>query len=570
VELEIDEEEDPIDRKPVNHMSMNSQTLQRLNPILAPQWRGSLLRLVRTASILSLAGATSIASAMPRTNVRHHGAAGNGVIDDAAAIQSAIDTSPLGAVIDFGSGFTYRITNPLTLRPARSYIGSSKIKMDNGTAHGTPIAILPYGQAVHIRIEGLTFDASGVGGILLISVGGSNLEPATDLIVRNNLFENSNPDAASDAQSALYEPVGMRNSEITGNRFVNVGKAIVVTNPANTLIARNQFDRVLEGNAVSIHYGEGSATRAPVTISHNTGRNLSRMAIEVFHTAGSPPQAVTVASNRFSDWAPAALRKNEAYGISMAGGSGHRVVDNELNGAGPYGIEVGSPDTLVDGNTIDGFEVGIVLQQASGSVISNNRLLHAQLDGITLSNAGAHKNIKVVGNYIENAKRAGIGGFPAVYDGIEFSNNKIVRVGGYYPDDNSVAFYGFQVQPRCVAPSVWKNNTIIQMGPAPPPGFRFFGFGVFGKCAGNHYASNFIESRSITPLGCAFLVYDAGVLDGDTIEDNHFGSLAQVLDGHPATRVSASDNVSCNTRNVNLESTSPSPVGCKPKPASFR
>jgi parallel beta-helix repeat protein len=506
---------------------------------------------------------------MPRVIVKRHGAVGNGVVDDTAAIQSAIDQSPLGSTIDFGRGLTYRITKTLTLRMARSYIGSSTIKLDPQTERGTPIAILPYGQDRHVQIEGLTFDASGIGGILLISVGGSTVEPASDLIIRKNVFQNSNPDAASDAQSALYNPVGIRNSEISGNRFIKVGKALSLANLSNTSISHNQFDTVMKGSAINIRYSStGGSAREPVTVSSNGGKNLSGMAIEIVHASGPLPGVVTVESNRFTEWNPEVSAARTASGIFIGGGSGYRVLKNELTGAGPTGIEVSSLGTLVDGNVITGFDVGITLQRASDSTITNNKVLSARVDGIALTNAAAHKRVKILGNLIENAKRAGISGVPMEYDQIEIADNQIVRAGGYYPDDASVTFYGFQVQPGCVGPSVWRNNTITQTAVTPPAGFRFFGFGAFGPCRGNQYSGNYIESKSSTPLGVGFLLYTAGVLDNEIIEDNAFVSLAHVLDGPSAGSVVARNNVTCNMQDTTLASVGSDGERCRPKLAT--
>jgi parallel beta-helix repeat protein len=514
--------------------------------------------------IILLSGTiSSIEGATMRVTVKKYGATGNGVIDDTAAIQAAIDNSPLGGTVEFGRGLTYRITAPLTLRRARSYIGASTIRMDPAAESGTPIGVLPYGQAAHVRIEGLTFDASGVGGILLISIGGGDKALATDLIIRKNVFLHSNAAAAHDAQSALYNPVGMRNSEISKNRFVDVGKAIAVFNLTNTVIDGNQFDGVHAGNAISIGYSKGTAERAPTTISNNTGKNLGRMAIELYYQSGDPPRNIRIEGNHFSDWDPATVKRKQAFGFSITGGSGHRIINNELNGSGPYGIEIRAGETVIEGNTISGFDAGIVLQQASGSTISNNRLLNSQVDGISLTNGGTHESIKIRDNYIENPRRAGVSGMPAGYGGLEFENNTVVRAGGLYPEDNSTTFYGFQVHPACARPSVWKNNTVIQMAKLPPEGFRFFGFGVFGKCSGNEYSGNLIESRSSTPMGSAFLIYGPGVLDGDKIQSNRFVALGSVLDGFPAAATVAQDNVSCMTRDVNLESVNLKADACR-------
>lgn len=534
-----------------------------------PAESGAGRRVPFTGLIVLLLYVPSIVFAMPRIVVKRCGAVGNGVIDDTAAIQSAIDQSPLGSTVDFGRGLTYRITKTLTFRMARTYVGSSTIKLDSQAERGTPIAILPYGQDRHVHIEGLTFDASGIGGILLISVGGSTIEPASDLVIRKNVFQNSNPDAESGAQSALYDPVGIRNSEISGNRFINVGKALSLANLSNTSVSHNHFDTVLKGSAISIRYSTSSSVaREPVTVSFNSGKNLAGMAIEIVHASGPAPGIVTVEGNRFADWNPEVVAAHTASGILIGGGSGYRVLKNELVGAGPSGIEVASLSTFVDGNVITGFDVGITLQQGSDSTISSNRILSARVDGIALTNGGAHKRIKILANFIENAKRAGVSGAPMEYEQIEVADNQIVRAGGHYPDDASVTFYGFQVQPGCVGPSVWRNNTITQTALTPPAGFRFFGFGAFGACRGNRYSGNYIESKSSTPLGVAFLLYTAGMLDNEIIEDNAFVSLARVLDGPPAGSVVARNNVACNMQDTTLASLGTDGERCKPKAAS--
>lgn len=56
-------------------------------------------------------------------DVRAYGAVGDGATDDTTAIQDAIDNTPEGGVVWFGSG-TYLISNTLVLRQRRAYVGA--------------------------------------------------------------------------------------------------------------------------------------------------------------------------------------------------------------------------------------------------------------------------------------------------------------------------------------------------------------------------------------------------------------------------------------------------------------
>jgi hypothetical protein len=67
-------------------------------------------------------------------NVKSFGAKGDGITDDTAAIQNAINSSPLGSIIFFPAG-TYMISNNIALSPNRTYMGvgwNSSIKQMNG------------------------------------------------------------------------------------------------------------------------------------------------------------------------------------------------------------------------------------------------------------------------------------------------------------------------------------------------------------------------------------------------------------------------------------------------------
>jgi nitrous oxidase accessory protein NosD len=508
---------------------------------------GHLCREARTigAILVVLAFETALAERPTIVHVTCQAAAQqHSDADDADCIQTAIDHSTPGAVIDFGSGH-FRIKRTLKLKANRTYKGPAIVQMDARATPGSPVAIVDASESHNLSIEGLDLDGSGVGGILLLTVNGS-AAPARNVVIRRNTFRNSNPKPWSAAQAALYLPVGAERSIISENVFIHVGDGMALANLDHCEIRANTFDGVLQGNAISVLFSEAPFPRGSgVTISGNSGRNLVRMAIEVFHNGGEPPSHIAIEDNRFSDWTPQAGRSNEAYGISIAGGDRHRIADNVLTGNGPYGIELGAPDTVVTGNVITGFGTGIVVQNGRSAIVSGNRILNSSLDGIAISNASPEPDIQVVNNYIENAKRAGIGGSPTDYGGALMAGNRIVRAAGFYPDDSRVTFYGIQVQPGCTRPVQFRDNVLLQTAADPPAGFTFYGFGLFGSHPGNNYAGNRVESRSRRPLGAAFFSQGVLLMEGNTLENNIFVSLSRVAVGVQAETAISRNNISC-------------------------
>jgi nitrous oxidase accessory protein NosD len=530
---------------------------------------GHFCRAVRAFALILVVLAFGTAPAQRRTTVRVSpcpaAAQQDSDADDTDCIQTAIDHSTPGAVIDFGSG-RFHIKRTLKLKANRTYTGSATIQMDARTAPGSPVAIVDASESNDLAIEGLDLDGSGVGGILLLTVNGSAV-PARNIVIRRNTFRNSNPKPWHSAQAALYLPVGAERSIISENAFVHVGDGLSLGNLDRCEIRANTFDGVLQGNAISVIFSKAPFPRGSgVTISGNTGRNLARMAIEVFHNGGEPPSHIAIEDNRFSDWTPQARRGDDAFGISVVAGDRHRVAGNVLSGNGPYGIELGAPDTVVTGNVITGFGTGIVVQNGRSSVVSGNRILNSSLDGIGISNASPEPDVQIVNNYIENAKRAGIGGSPTDYGGALIAGNRIVRAAGFYPDDSRVTFYGIQVQPGCTRPVQFRDNVILQTAADPPAGFTFYGFGLFGRHAGNYYGGNRVESRSRRPLGAAFFSQGVPLLDGNTVENNVFVSLSRVAAGVRTNATTSRNNIACGVQDTDTPLVTARPKVCPVMP----
>jgi hypothetical protein len=335
------------------------------------------------------------------------------------------------------------------------------------------------------------------------------------------------------SESAIYTPVGLESSLIVANRFVNCSTCIHLTNPNHVTITENEFDGARGGNAISVvtynfrfAYGEG------LEITRNRGRGLMRMGIEI---VGAEPNtrmdAPLIAENTFVEWNP--KLGQDPFGISVAVGVKARIVKNTLSGReGGYGIEVGSSGAIVDGNQVDGFYHGIVIQGQPDAVVSNNVISGQVNAGIMFSNAGPNPRARIAGNKITNAGEYGIGMLPNDYEGSVIEDNTIEREGGRAGDGNGVSFIGIKLDAGSRAPATVSRNRIIQTGTAPPPGFSFIGIGHFAGAAPNVYDGNTIESRSVNPFGLGILFWFRPHPPESSVTDNEFINLKQMTNGN--------------------------------------
>lgn len=172
---------------------------------------------------------------MPAAELR-----GDGLVDDTAALQKALDTRKS---VYLGPG-TYRITRPLRLPSGAMLTGSGKILVDfdSGKMDASNAAL--YGQGSDIRLEGISIAKrfrDGSYGVGVLIGGGSR-----NLVVRN--LEIS-------GYSARYgiHLVESENFEITGcyihDFLVDTSADMILDSPAGIRITRCK-DGILSNNRI--------------------------------------------------------------------------------------------------------------------------------------------------------------------------------------------------------------------------------------------------------------------------------------------------------------------------------
>jgi Pectate lyase superfamily protein len=337
-------------------------------------------------SVLLLIASTGAVCLGATVNVRSHGARGNGVTDDTAAINRAIAKSALGDTLFFPAG-TYKISFPpgIVLEPERTYLGDIKGESKLVGTGGYSVATSQYNKAFGITLKYLVFDG---GGIRL----DGDVVPALRVSVTNCTFQNIVTDGENwTTHMGIYIGTGAEYSHFDHNKFYNIftgGKyglddrdatGIFGYGLSHSTIADNNFDFVNEG--VHIFFDKTDGT--DVLVSRNRLTRVHRISLEFQreHTNGLIVEDNVVSSPLNPYWL--------TYGMSIAAttntGKGIIVQNNTViadtpldlsinpKNYYPYGIEVWGNNTIVRNNHVIGlWGIGIGIGGALNMVLEKN------------------------------------------------------------------------------------------------------------------------------------------------------------------------------------------------------
>jgi len=236
------------------------------------------------------------ASGGPHISVKDFGAAGNGAVNDYAAIQAAIASVSGGGTVFFPDG-VYQIGAMLTVPAGVTLLGASE------RAVIRPATVLP----ALLRVEG--------DGARLVSLGFADVAGRAPCAVQ-----------LGDTASPPGRPATGRDVRIQGCRFQDFTDAVVVWD----------FEDASVGDCVFT--GCGTAFRA---LDNGTGTRLVRNVIQgggpcvVFERSaagGQVAEGVVIAHN--------SITAGDGSGIVVKGGQGFTIMGNTIAGVGGWGIEL--------------------------------------------------------------------------------------------------------------------------------------------------------------------------------------------------------------------------------------
>jgi hypothetical protein len=490
----------------------------------------------------------SLASFGQTLNVHQFGAIGDGVSDDTVALQNAINSTPAGGTLSFSGSSVYSVNQTIYLQPGRSYTGPATLRFGSGAPAGQALLSLRSTQPQNVTVDGISLDASGLGGGFDIDFMNQS-NPAVNIIVQNLTIQNTRAIIYNQTDHAFYVSLSLVNSRISNVTFQNCGGAIWIANAQALTIDSNVFDTISFDDAIFLAFYTASYDYGKnLVITNNRFRTLSRMGIEVWGDGATKVIGTSIANNIMSGWTP--FMQNQ-FGISMVTGTQASIVNNTLlDGVGSYGMELGAPASVVQGNYIQGFDTGLELYGTSGSSVVSNYFIAQSYEGIDFSNDSSSKsNVTVVSNTIANPGSVGIFTNTSNWAGTQITGNVITRNGGLYPSDAGMEFNAIGLTPPSGPVNV-SGNTIIQGATNPPANFTFIGLhlnGNSGSNAGSHYDFNVMLSKSVSPNGIGIVGNSSGSLDNAFVTKNVLQNLNTATAGGPSPNVIIGGNqvISC-------------------------
>lgn len=354
-------------------------------------------------------------------NVKTFGAVGDGLVDDTAAVQAALDTAVAGQVIELPAG-TYAV-NDVTITTAGVTLRGAGATLKKNGDTGAILTV----NADQVTVEGVTFDgqngafpASGQDMVAVTSrsdvtirdcrfidgttwglhlVGNERLTQR--ITVRDCYF---GPGSAT--FTGLFANVGLEDVLITGCSFV-VGDAGGGIGVRSYAAATTQRIRILD-NTITIDgdtdsFGVAVATNdsnnpLDVVIAHNTivCTGDANMAFSVAAMSGGAISNNTVTCDGASQ---------VNYGLELAGDH-VEVVGNSFSGGGALGTAIilnNASDCLIANNSIrelvaTGGARGIQLFADNDHATSRNVVANNHVELPVYISGGDAKGIEVVAN----------------------------------------------------------------------------------------------------------------------------------------------------------------------------
>lgn len=311
-------------------------------------------------------------------NVKEFGATGDGVSDDTAAIQKAINAAPDRSTIYFPAG-TYDVANFFVKnRSALSFMGDERksvIRQKTGAAR-----IATFERSSDIIITKLAFDANGIH-----AYGGVVFYMANGVVIENNSFIDSAPkhNRAGDHYSFVFgkgaEP--SRNVKIVNNTIEHL--QLEVDHSRNVVIEGNTVKSSIGTSSIGIFTVGHDAIAEDYLIKANTIIDPPKGG---FHVVTDPPTSRNCVFRRIT------IEGNRLIRTSTAG----------------YGIRLGTLDNSkpASGNLFEDITVKGNLIRIEATAPASQQLIFAN----TSRAAGILFNrLTVTGNTIEYEARGNNG-----------------------------------------------------------------------------------------------------------------------------------------------------------------
>ncbi len=358
----------------------------------------------------------------PWIDVRGFGAKGDGVTDDTAAIQAALDSVPAAG----GVRSVYF--------PPGTFLVSSNININKND-----LLVFGEGDCSIIKVKG---GSNLAGGVLNINAGANNVT-IEDLQIDGNSSNNSTADYngifAVDTDYLTIRRVTVRNIPKNGISLY------ATTAPHRFFDISNNLLENIGWRGIDISYGEKGVVK--VNHIHYTGSH--GITVEPGATPSTDYSRYIIISNNVVDRSipPATVlagQTESGFLIGIGEASRHIVVDGNIchdnRNAGDDGIGLGGSATdkhrgIVISNNLVSYTGGFGIDSTNNSIVKGNYVEYPATHGIVVSSdLGVDRdNIIIEGNIVYNANEsnnaASVAGIHAssMVAGTVFKNIKILN-----------------------------------------------------------------------------------------------------------------------------------------------
>lgn len=337
-------------------------------------------------------------------NVKDFGAVGDGVTDDTAAIQAAVNSTSMKVYINDG---TYKITSTISSTiPGKELCGTGATIKAETAADSVMLSV----GGASSKISGIVFDGNNKAkhGVY-ISAGGckvtentiKNLYSATTnalgvfaetnqgVFVTDNKFSNIN----SLSNSQTGDAQGASRAVLLSSTLAAVNSSVISGNQIDTIIGE-------EGDAIQILFNDGVSLPfldAKTLVENNHIKDFTRRAVKV------QASGVRVVKNKVENSLPIEVLGNAVCGINVIAGINCDIDGNDITLPLAFGgIQVsGSGSTYCENIKISNNRINlggsvscIYLERTANSCVMNNIIA----DGIQAIGANNSSNVYIAGN----------------------------------------------------------------------------------------------------------------------------------------------------------------------------